>query len=1048
MNRNGIKWRMGLLFTLLAALALNWQALSQEVVSYSTTEGLAHSDVRFLLNDPDGWLWIGTWDGLSRYDGHIFQNYRHIPGDSTSLQGNQIEGIEKDQKGFIWILSRAGGNIQLARYNPQTDNFSRLKLSIDPRRHFEGGVDLVFDHLGNGWFVSDEGLFWFDPVSFSIRFVDISDFHRMDSRLAAGEEGLWIAASGGLFLFSYDSLMQRGKVTIAEADVNYQFEVAGYDFSVGELVRMQNGLFLIVASELDKLESKLYISSPDCSFTIKELPLPRFHQPPKTPRSLFLSKIAPNKILVSTNYPAFAVFDADRMEYAYDHHLSEYFTYQIHKVAYPDHHNNLWVGKLEGMIRYSPPQLNLRSWVFDPAENDGLSGRKITALHKDNQNRLWVGSVDGGLESVNLSDNKVTKIIPTEFEHHDLKTDKIFSIIPLNDEEALINYGSSLFRYHLTENRFSFFRAVDFIVYTHFVDSRNRLWISERGKVSAFSRNDLSLIYEFYGVDFCNSATNSRQIYEARNGQFWVCCGEGLVRLNHEAPNKSVLFVPPGSESAPEVICMHERADGSFWLGTLRHGIYAFDPVTGEFKAQFSNQNGLIDNSVNKIYEDKNGYLWMSTWKGIARLNTADSSITNFSVANGLPFPEFNTNAHIMTEDGTIYFGGEGGVIAFHPDSLVNFEIKTRPGVTAINSGFGLLPLDYPLRDGAVVKLAYNNNAFSVAFSAFDFRRPEQRMYRFRLAGHSDSWQVVRGNDLTAHFAGLKPGDYTFELQSTYKGWPWILESANIAIIISAPPFYLSGTFRIIVALLAALALLAVAFLLFRNFKIRKEVQISHLENESNQAKLNFLKTQMNPHSYFNTLNAINSYILDNDIRSANKYLATFSRLMRDILENSQKDFITVDRECEVLEKYLKMQQLRFPELFDFTISRDEEVGMMHIPPMIVQPFVENSVEYAFIGANQRGIIHVKFEKSNGSLLCEVLDNGIGIEKSQEIKTATNRKSTAINNINRRIEILQNIYHTRIDLKITPAFPENRSNPGARVILKLPDFRNRTAPAR
>ncbi len=120
----------------------------------------------------------------------------------------------------------------------------------------------------------------------------------------------------------------------------------------------------------------------------------------------------------------------------------------------------------------------------------------------------------------------------------------------------------------------------------------------------------------------------------------------------------------------------------------------------------------------------------------------------------------------------------------------------------------------------------------------------------------------------------------------------------------------------------------------------------------------------------------------------------------------------------------------------------------MKIPPMIIQPFVENSVEYAFTGATQKGNIQVKFDWCNGWLLCEVVDNGIGIKRSQEIKTSSNRKSTALNNIARRIEILQNIYHTRIDLKIAPAFPENAANPGARITLKLPDFRNKTASAR
>jgi signal transduction histidine kinase len=343
-----------------------------------------------------------------------------------------------------------------------------------------------------------------------------------------------------------------------------------------------------------------------------------------------------------------------------------------------------------------------------------------------------------------------------------------------------------------------------------------------------------------------------------------------------------------------------------------------------------------------------------------------------------------------------------------------------------------------------VVELPHDQNSISLNFSAFDLRHPENRMYRYRLNGWSDAWRQNNSGDLTAHFAGLKPGKYLFELQTTYKGWPWILENAVIFITISNPPFYLSQTFRALIALIAAFSLLSVVFLLFRNFKIRKEALISYLEKEANQAKLNFLKSQMNPHSYFNTLNAINSFILENDIRSANKYLTTFSRLMREILENSEKDFISVEKECEALEKFLRMQQLRFPELFEYSIKKDATVVDMLIPPMILHPIVENSTEYAFPDTKQKGIIQISFEKNNGILICRVIDNGIGIKKSEEIKEKNNRKSTALINIARRIEILQQIYNIRIELKITSAFPENEANPGTMVLLKLPDFRHQS----
>jgi two-component system, sensor histidine kinase YesM len=221
---------------------------------------------------------------------------------------------------------------------------------------------------------------------------------------------------------------------------------------------------------------------------------------------------------------------------------------------------------------------------------------------------------------------------------------------------------------------------------------------------------------------------------------------------------------------------------------------------------------------------------------------------------------------------------------------------------------------------------------------------------------------------------------------------------------------------------------------------MRRELLISKLEKEANLAKLGFLRSQMNPHFYFNTLNSINSFVLKNDILSANKFLSTFANLMRDILENSHKEFISVAGEMEVLSKYLLLQQLRFPGLFYFELEAGEQVKSMKIPPMLLQPLVENSVEYAFHGMGAEGFVRVKFEMKNGEIACIVSDNGIGFERSQEIKRRRNRQSSAIRNIQERIAILNRTYKTHIRLTITTTNPENKEFPGTTNQLLIPDF--------
>jgi sensor histidine kinase YesM len=277
-------------------------------------------------------------------------------------------------------------------------------------------------------------------------------------------------------------------------------------------------------------------------------------------------------------------------------------------------------------------------------------------------------------------------------------------------------------------------------------------------------------------------------------------------------------------------------------------------------------------------------------------------------------------------------------------------------------------------------------------------------------------------------------------VQSTYAGWPWIKEEIQIFIRIEAPPFYQRQSFSIGVLAALIVAIFLIIILRMRNIAMKKELEISRLEKEASIWNLNFLKSQMNPHFYFNTLNSINSYIMQNDVRSANKYLTTFAKLMREILENSQKEFVTVDEEREVLEKYISLQQLRFAGLFDFTIEINDGAGNYKIPPMLLQPFVENSVEYAFSGMPMKGILTIVFGSKNNQLICSVTDTGIGIEKSNQLKIKSNRKSTAIKNIYNRIEILNRIYGVSIQLELLAADENNTEYPGTLVRISLPDF--------
>jgi len=232
--------------------------------------------------------------------------------------------------------------------------------------------------------------------------------------------------------------------------------------------------------------------------------------------------------------------------------------------------------------------------------------------------------------------------------------------------------------------------------------------------------------------------------------------------------------------------------------------------------------------------------------------------------------------------------------------------------------------------------------------------------------------------------------------------------------------------------ILIALLLLYAAYNQFKNVKQQKYA--------NNQLALKSLRTQMNPHFIFNALNSVNSFIASNDERAANKYLSEFSQLMRSVLENSEEDFISLDKEIELLELYVKLEHFRFKDKFDYKIQVSENINVNEfvIPPMLLQPYVENAVWHGLRYKEDRGLLEINFDQLDSETVeITITDDGIGREKSKAFKTENQKKqkSKGMGNIQKRISILNEMYKDKVDVSIEDVF-ENEEGTRVRLILK------------
>ena len=231
--------------------------------------------------------------------------------------------------------------------------------------------------------------------------------------------------------------------------------------------------------------------------------------------------------------------------------------------------------------------------------------------------------------------------------------------------------------------------------------------------------------------------------------------------------------------------------------------------------------------------------------------------------------------------------------------------------------------------------------------------------------------------------------------------------------------------------ILGILILLITSYLVYRSNKEK---------NKANKMLvLKSLRTQMNTHFIFNALNSVNSFISKNDERAANRYLSDFSRLMRDVMENSQEDFITLTKEIDILSMYLKLENHRFKDKFDYSFEVDEAINTEEflIPPMLIQPYIENAVWHGLRYKKEKGFLKVSISKNGNAIVVVVEDDGIGRKKSQEIKTENQKilTSTGLKNIDSRLKIISEIYKAKLDVKIEDADAINHS--GTKVTIKV-----------
>jgi hypothetical protein len=471
------------------------------------------------------------------------------------------------------------------------------------------------------------------------------------------------------------------------------------------------------------------------------------------------------------------------------------------------------------------------------------------------------------------------------------------------------------------------------------------------------------------------------------------------------------------------------------WINSA-HGLLKFDLQSRQFEL-YNSRNGLSNEFLISNEVDNNGKVWVAHNAGISMFDPATLSFTNYNETNGLVFREFNADMKKMA-DGNIYIGDLDQLTYFNPDNFkanLNIPKVHINSVEVLNEPFNMV-ID-SISNKKSLTLNYNQDLITVDFSVLNFSHPGENRFFYRLDEDS-VWHNL--NEGTVNLIRLSPGDYVLDVTgSNDRG---VMNPTGDKLYISIlPPYYQTWLFRIIVAVVVILI-----FLEIRRRGIRRIKQEEYLKTEFNkqlaQAETKALRAQMNPHFIFNCLNSINSFVIDQKHEIASDYLIKFSKLIRLILDNSRSEMIPIDKELETLKLYVLLESARFDNKFvcEYSIAEDVNINTIMIPPMLLQPFVENAIWHGLMQKEGEGTITVEIKKKDEDfLLISIADDGIGRQKAAELKSkSATHQSHGLKVTSQRIDMMNRLNSTGARVNIIDLKDDQGQATGTKVEMVIP----------
>lgn len=912
----------------------------------------------------------------------------------NGLASNEVYEILEDKKGNMWLATDKG----ISKYNGSEFKRYTIKEGL-PDNTILGFAE---DYRGRIWFRSLNGLLSYYEADSIHLVLPSMPFGHIISMYVDPKDTLWVATPTNQY-----KVFPKGNEGYAYEELNHLFIVNRIDSSLNGVIF---GKPSIGWSYYFNINGTSHPFNPSELYTA---PLPTF--------KIDAYNMGPDDIWLGISNTILS-FSSDSVKV-----LREFDA--VATRLFVTKNKEIFIGETKGIHQMKAN--GLLGKLF-------LNKYKITHVVKDREGGYWFSSLAHGVfytsnfavEAYDLgADHKISSImknpkgqlmaigfyrdiyldVGTGFTKvHDEKKD-LKQYVPYHNNYELFSQ-SGLSVYPAIPKTVSHPEKMHSIVPYQILD-KYRLWVSTKKIELRNIETDSILFSSSIHIRLKHSA-----LYRHED-EFYIPTLGGLYRF--DLTNKLYFYGDQHKELSQRInsVCIDDKE--RLWIASNHDGIFLLD---GDELININRFNESIGSICRNVLCGSR-YVWASTEYGLIRIDQLDfNNIEKFTIRDGL-----------LSNDITSLFVDSGMVVLGHPTGLTKFPTDyERSNSTPL---VYITDVNINREQQAILpsyELAYDHGPIDINYTGISYFSELQ--YKYRLRNSSDTAWTTTG-ERSVQFVSLSPGKYNFEVYAL-NAMNGARSTSRMLTLSISPPIWYSWWFIVLSILVGGLGILL--FIKYRLESLRNTIEV---ERKLIDVEQQALRARMNPHFIFNSLNSVQFYILENDKKSANKYLSLFSKLIRSILQNSNKKLILLEKELEVLESYLHLEALRFKEKVHYVIKYPESLRLTHykIPPLLLQPYVENAIWHGIMHRENAGCVVVEITDIGHCLLCTIEDDGVGRKRAKELKQKAldGYVSTGMNITANRIDLVNELYGHGFSVNIID-LNNHQEATGTRVEVRIP----------